>query len=153
MKRLIAVLLVASLATPVHAGLVGNASTADRERIAAHLDREDVAAELARHGVSVPQARQRVAALSDAEAAGLAGRIDAEPAGGNAGLGLFVVVTAPIWLPIAAIGLLVVGVAAIASSVNSRNAQPAAAERAPAARPTVYSVAPPFPASCRFNCQ
>lgn len=56
---------------------------ADRVRINAFLDREDVRAEMQRLGVSPAEARARVAALSDAEVARLAGRMDEAVAGGN----------------------------------------------------------------------
>lgn len=50
-----------------------------------------MAAQLQQLGLSPQAARERVAALSDAEVAGLAGRIDALPAGGNSLLALIVV--------------------------------------------------------------
>jgi hypothetical protein len=112
MKRLIAVLLVASLATPVHAGLISSASPGDRERIAAHLDREDVAAELASQGISKDQAKARVAALTDAEAASLAGQIDQLPAGGFVQIFAVAAMAIPVL-----IGAVVVGVVAIVGGI------------------------------------
>jgi len=112
MKRLIAVLLVASLATPVHAGLVGNATTADRERIAAHLDREDVAAQLASQGISKDQAKARAAALTDAEAASLAGQVDQLPAGGFVQVFAMAAMAVPVL-----IGAVVLGVVAIVGGI------------------------------------
>jgi hypothetical protein len=47
------------------------------------LQRADVVAALEARGVSVDAARDRVAALSDAEAAHVAAQIDAAPAGGD----------------------------------------------------------------------
>jgi acyl-CoA synthetase (NDP forming) len=47
------------------------------------LQRADVAAALEARGVSVDAARERVAALTDAEAAHVAAQIDAAPAGGD----------------------------------------------------------------------
>lgn len=54
-----------------------------RADINALFDRADVAQELAQRGVDIGEARARVAALSDAELADLAGQIDAAPAGGD----------------------------------------------------------------------
>jgi hypothetical protein len=55
------------------------------------LNRADVAAALQARGVSVEVARERVAALTDAEAAQVAARIDQAPAGGDA-LGVIVTI-------------------------------------------------------------
>jgi hypothetical protein len=55
----------------------------NREKIAAALDRPDVVAQLEKMGVDKTEAQARVAALSDAEAASLAGRVDSMPAGGD----------------------------------------------------------------------
>lgn len=62
------------------------------ERLLETLDRGDVVAALAERGVDVAQARERVAALTDAEAATLADQIDQAPAGGIIGAVLFVFV-------------------------------------------------------------
>ncbi len=55
----------------------------NRQILDAWLQREDVRAELERNGVNPAAARARVDALSDAEAASIAGRIDSLPAGGD----------------------------------------------------------------------
>jgi hypothetical protein len=55
------------------------------------LNRAEVAAALQARGVSVEVARERVAALTDAEAAQVAARIDQAPAGGDA-LGVIVTI-------------------------------------------------------------
>ena len=55
----------------------------NREKLAAALDRPGVAAELERMGVAKEDAQARVAALSDAEVAAMAERIDSLPAGGD----------------------------------------------------------------------
>lgn len=55
----------------------------NREKLAAALNRPDVAAELKSMGVAKDEAQARVAALSDAEVATLAGRVDSLPAGGD----------------------------------------------------------------------
>jgi len=93
--RLIAVILVISttLATfPAHAGMIAAGAGADRARISAALERDGVREQLAVRGVSLEQAKARVAALSDAEAAELAGAVDALPAGGVDVLGVVLVV-------------------------------------------------------------
>lgn len=56
--------------------------SAARARVLATLERADVAAALVERGVSLEQARDRVAALTDAEAAHVAKQIDNAPAGG-----------------------------------------------------------------------
>ncbi len=63
---------------------------APRARLLSALERADVAAALSQRGVSVDQARERVAALSDAEAALVAERIDSAPAGADGVLGTLV---------------------------------------------------------------
>lgn len=109
LQRLTAGLLVLSIASTAQAELVGHSSATDRERIAAFLDREDVAAQLASRGVAAAAAKARVAALTEAEAAELASRLDSVPAGGSAaGLGFaFTVVMGILFIPIALIGLAV----------------------------------------------
>jgi hypothetical protein len=57
-----------------------------RGTVAAFVGREDVAGQLQLLGLAREEAVARVAALSDVEVAGLAGRIDALPAGGIAGV-------------------------------------------------------------------
>jgi hypothetical protein len=95
LHRMIALVLVISTtlsAFPAHAGMIAAGAGSDRARIAAALEREEVRAQLAVHGVSQAQAQARVAALTDAEAAQLAGAVDALPAGGIDILGLALVV-------------------------------------------------------------
>ncbi len=58
--------------------------SANRDRVAAFLGRDDVQQVLVQHGVNAVEAQQRVASLSDAELAKLAGQIDQLPAGGDA---------------------------------------------------------------------
>jgi hypothetical protein len=57
---------------------------AAQSTVGAFIARDDVAAQLQRLGLSPQAAKARVAALSDAEVASLAGRIDELPAGGGA---------------------------------------------------------------------
>lgn len=76
--------LVAPL--PALAGIVSTDSVvagAERDRIAGLLERGDVRARLQALGVDPAAARDRVAALSDAEAAQLATQLDELPAGGD----------------------------------------------------------------------
>lgn len=103
--RLLSLVLSASLAlagAPVRAltisteqvaeseGVVSGA--AQRARLLAALQRDDVARALAERGVDLDQARERVAALSDAEAASLGAEIDRSPAGANDIVGTLVFV-------------------------------------------------------------
>jgi hypothetical protein len=76
------------------AGLIGTDQAASRATIANLIDRDDVAAQLQTFGISPEAAKERVAALTDAEVAGLAGRFETQPAGGIAGLLLIAVVGA-----------------------------------------------------------
>jgi hypothetical protein len=61
-------------------------------KVAGFLQRDEVAAQLERLGVSPKAAQDRVAALTDAQVATLADRIDALPAGGDSLLAIIVVV-------------------------------------------------------------
>lgn len=63
--------------------LAANAGQQNRQRIAAALDRPEVMAQLEKMGVNKTDAQERVAALSDSEAATLANQIDSLPAGGD----------------------------------------------------------------------
>lgn len=60
-----------------------SAGDANRARILESLNRADVVAELERQGVSPEQARERIAALSDKDAALLAEKAANAPAGGD----------------------------------------------------------------------
>lgn len=59
------------------------AAAQNRAKINATFDRADVQAELQKMGVTPEEAKARVAALSDAETASIAHRVDAMPAGGD----------------------------------------------------------------------
>jgi hypothetical protein len=61
--------------------MVTPAGNADRERVTAFLSREDVGRSLQAQGVDQADAVARVQALSDAEVAQLADRVDHAPAG------------------------------------------------------------------------
>ena len=82
---MIACLLMVSV--PAQAGLVSTESVStagSRERVAVFLERADVQLQMEAMGVSPQDVKTRVAALSDAEVANLAGKIDSMPAGGDA---------------------------------------------------------------------
>jgi uncharacterized protein DUF6627 len=94
LRRLIAGLLILSLVLPLpaHAGMVATESLLERERFATLLERADVQAQLEAYGVSPGAVKARVAALTDAEAAELAARLDQLPAGGVSILGAILIV-------------------------------------------------------------
>lgn len=97
LRRLVASLLIATTITtaaPAQAAMLAAdaALGAERQRIVELLERDDVRGQLAARGVGVDEAKARVAALTDAEAAEIAARIDALPAGGIDVLGVALVV-------------------------------------------------------------
>jgi len=99
-RRFIASLLVVSmtglaLPLPSQAAVVATdaaLAAAQRERVATLLERADVRAQLEAHGVRAAEVKARVAALTDEEAAQLAGQLDRLPAGGEGIVGAFVIV-------------------------------------------------------------
>lgn len=85
---LIPAMTLGSLPLQAHAGIVGTeqalvtpAGQADRDRVSGFLAREDVRQELMAQGVNADDAIARVQAMSDAEVAQLAQRVDKAPAG------------------------------------------------------------------------
>src|SRR6476619_6996454 len=66
------------------------AAEQNRAKVAATFERADVQAELQKMGIGTDDARARVAAISDAEAASLAHKIDSLPAGGDGIVGAIV---------------------------------------------------------------
>jgi hypothetical protein len=66
------------------------AAEQNRAKVAATFERADVQAELQKMGINADEARARVAAMSDAEAASVANKIDSLPAGGDAIVGTLV---------------------------------------------------------------
>jgi hypothetical protein len=94
-KRLVASMLIASttlmgLPMAAHAGLVTTEEVAavpsalvesNRDKVTAFLSRADVRAELEAQGVNGTAAAERVQAMTDAEVAQLASRVDQAPAG------------------------------------------------------------------------
>ena len=99
-RSLIAGLLIVSIAglglpLPARAGIVSTGAglaSAERDRIASTLDRADVRAQLEAYGVRAADVKARVAALTDEEAAQLAGRLDGLPAGGDGIIGALLLV-------------------------------------------------------------
>jgi hypothetical protein len=87
--------LLGAMPAASYAGMIGTATALAAEspdargvalaRVRAGLQRDDVRAELERFGVDPAAAAQRAAALSDADLARLADRLDALPAGGDGG--------------------------------------------------------------------
>jgi len=100
LRRLVASLLVVSIAglglpLPAHAGIVSTGAalaSAERDRIASMLERADVRAQLEAYGVRAADVKARVAALTDEEAAQLAGRLDSLPAGGDGIIGALLLI-------------------------------------------------------------
>jgi hypothetical protein len=80
-KLLTGLLLSLAVALPAQAGMIATPGT-DRERVNALLDRPEVAQSLATMGIPADQAKARVSAMSEAEVASLAGKLDSLPAGG-----------------------------------------------------------------------
>lgn len=69
-----------------------SATVQDRARIVSTLSRSDVQAALVKRGVDPAQVQDRVAALTDEEAAMVARQLDAAPAGGDGFIGAIVFV-------------------------------------------------------------
>lgn len=90
-RRVVAGLLIVCIGgigapLQVQAGIVNTDTVvagAERERLTSLLERGEVRARLEALGVDPATAKERVAALSDAEAAQLAARLDELPAGGD----------------------------------------------------------------------
>lgn len=96
-SMLVAAFTLASFMQPVQAAMIGTeqvlaADTVrkNQETIAAALERPEVIAQLESFGVSKDDAQARVAALTDAETATLAGQIENLPAGGDSIVGALV---------------------------------------------------------------
>ena len=58
------------------------AQGAERERLATMLERPEVAQQLEKFGISAADAKDRVAAMTDAEVASIAGKLDSAIAAG-----------------------------------------------------------------------
>jgi hypothetical protein len=102
--RLLIVLMVWTPYQIAQAGLIGTdqaaapSSQADRAAVLSFVSRADVASQLGSMGLDAATAKDRVAAMTDAEVAYLAGRIEQLPAGGDtAGVILLILIIAAIW--------------------------------------------------------
>ena len=103
-SRLLMVCMI-GLPFQVHAGMIGTdevvsaaQAVAARGTVATVLNRADVAGQLQTLGLTPQAARDRVAALTDAEVAKLAGQIESLPAGAGAGtLVLLILLGVLIW--------------------------------------------------------
>lgn len=89
----------AGLTQSAHAGMIGTeqvqtaaAAQQYRAKVEASLNRPEVMSQLEQMGVSKADAQARVAALTDEEAAALAGKIDSLPAGGSDIIGALVLI-------------------------------------------------------------
>lgn len=83
MRRTLAVLFVGLvMALPqAHAGMIPTEGS-ERERVLTLIERPEVAAELEKMGIAPDEAKARVSAMTEAEVASLAGRLDTAVAGG-----------------------------------------------------------------------
>lgn len=101
MRKTVATLLMVCLALPLpsfagmvttDAALAAGSHERSHERLASLLQRADVRARLEAYGVRPADVEARVAALSDEEAAKLAGDVDRLPAGGADLIGAIIIV-------------------------------------------------------------
>lgn len=103
--RLLVLAMLAGPFSPAFAGMIGTqqaispASTAShRATVVAALERSDVASQLQSQGIDPALAKARVATMTDAEVASVAGQINALPAGAsNTGWLVAVGVAVAIW--------------------------------------------------------
>jgi uncharacterized protein DUF6627 len=102
--RLLIVLMVWTPCQMAQAGLIGTdqaaapSSQPDRAAVLSFVSRADVASRLQSMGLDAATAKDRVGAMTDAEVAYLAGRIEQLPAGADtAGVILLIVIIAAIW--------------------------------------------------------
>ena len=102
--RLLIVLMIWTPYQIAQAGMIGTdqtaapSSQADRAAVLSFVSRADVASQLGSMGLDGATAKDRVAAMTDAEVAYLAGRIEQLPAGGDtAGVILLILIIAAIW--------------------------------------------------------
>src|SRR5258706_10808281 len=106
-RMLCSVLVIAMAMLPFQsgqAGMIGSdlvvasaASQADRTTVTNFLNRADTASQLQSLGVDAQSAKARVAAMTDAEVASLAGKINSMPVGADSGAGTLLLVVLIIW--------------------------------------------------------
>jgi hypothetical protein len=102
--RLLIVLMVWTPYQVAQAEMIGTdqvattSSQADRTAVLDFVSRADVASQLQALGLDATTAKDRVAAMTDAEVAYLAGRINSLPAGADTlGIILLILVIAAVW--------------------------------------------------------
>jgi hypothetical protein len=102
--RLLIVLMIWTPYQVAQAGMIGTdqvattSSQVDRSAVLDFVTRADVAGQLQTMGLDPATAKDRVAAMTDAEVAYLAGRINSLPAGADtAGVILLILIIAAIW--------------------------------------------------------
>lgn len=95
------ILIVCMIGLPfqAQAGLIGTdqvvsaaQALAARDMVASFIDRTEVASQLQTLGLTAQDAKDRVAALTDAEVAKLAGQIESLPAGADGGATVIVLI-------------------------------------------------------------
>jgi hypothetical protein len=103
------IVCMAALPLQASAGLIGAteatsavqaafSSTNARDSVTRFVSRDDVAAQLQAMGVSRTDAQARIAALTDAEVAKLAGQVDRLPAAADgSGIGLLIIAMILLW--------------------------------------------------------
>lgn len=114
---LVLVITLSVVARPSQGAVLASdaGSTDEREKTMHAIQRADVRAELMRLGADPDQVEARVSALSDAEIAQLARRIDAAPAGGDAELIATVLIYTVVLVAMGLV-LLVKGIAHVANA-------------------------------------
>jgi hypothetical protein len=98
--NLILAMSIAILPLQAQAGMIGTGEGAaqSRELLRGAIDRAEAAGRLQSWGLTRAAAHERIAALTDAEAAELAARAERAPAGADgAAVGLFVIIVFLIW--------------------------------------------------------
>ena len=102
-SRLLVVCMI-GLPFQAHAGLIGSdevvsaaQAAAARDTVASFLSRTEVASQLQVLGLTPSAAKDRVAALTDAEVAKLAGQIESLPAGADSSGGAVILILLIIW--------------------------------------------------------
>jgi len=93
---------IAVMPLQVRAGMIGTGEAAgaaqSRELLRSAVDRAEAAGKLQAWGLSRQAAHERIAALTDAEAASLAARAERAPAGADgSGIGLLIIIVFLVW--------------------------------------------------------
>ena len=99
------ILCIAVLPLQLQAGMIGTGAAlsadqtqAARDTLRGIVERASAAGKLQAYGLSPQQAQERIAALTDAEVAQLAERVQSLPAGADgAGIGLLIIILFLVW--------------------------------------------------------